>query len=433
MKNRIKFLSAAMVFFCALCTARAQPNYIDNIVVTGTSSLSGVLTNSTSETVFNTLTLSSGSITRLNSGATLSLAGTVTGSAGVIPSSLISGLGSNAISLLITGSASPAANSASLSMASGTTITTRGNGTISLSGSGVNLFSSITSSNGIFSTGAGGEIQLQGAGDIWTLTGTGTIVSLGGAQLTYAGDVTLTGSGALSFGGFTGTLPATGTFGLLGNAQTWTAAQTISASLNIHNGTVTTSITGASISANFSNAANIEFNPLTATNSNLGNNAYNNIKLHADGVRELRAGISGSGVGGASGAYLFTVGVPLYLYGNSVLMLTLSNSTATFASGTTVNTATHNSTVTSMSSARVGAGGTQITGIIRSTVTLSSGAGTITNSAITATTVAVPVLRTQSQSGTVGIAPGVTYFTGSLSLLGTATDNSAYDVMIFVQ
>ena len=59
-------------------------------------------------------------------------------------------------------------------------------------------------------------------------TSGGTGVNNAGT-LTNASNTTITGGGTLALGGFTLTVPATGTPGLLGNAQTWSAANTFSA------------------------------------------------------------------------------------------------------------------------------------------------------------------------------------------------------------
>ncbi len=65
-------------------------------------------------------------------------------------------------------------------------------------------------------------------------------------------------------------------------------------------------------------------------------------------------------------------------------------------------------------------------------MTLASGAATVTNAAITTTSRAFFTGRTQSVSGTVGTAVTASYSSGSMSATATATDNSAYDYIIYV-
>jgi hypothetical protein len=84
------------------------------------------------------------------------------------------------------------------------------------------------------------------AGDL----GTGTLAAARGGTgvsnagtLTNASNTTITGGGTLALGGFTLTVPATGTAGLLGTAQTWSAANIFSSTVELN-----TSSSGLTIS-----------------------------------------------------------------------------------------------------------------------------------------------------------------------------------------
>ncbi len=81
----------------------------------------------------------------------------------------------------------------------------------------------------------------------------------------------------------------------------------------------------------------------------------------------------------------------------------------------------------------VGSAGSAWKQIIGGTVTLSSGAATVTIASCTTTSIVTFTRRTASTSGTIGIDPGATYFSGSFSAAATATDNSAYDYILFVK
>ncbi len=71
--------------------------------------------------------------------------------------------------------------------------------------------------------------SLLGSGDLGIITGTygGTGVNNGASTLTYGANTTITGGGTIGLGGFTLTVPATGTAALLGTANVFTANQAV--------------------------------------------------------------------------------------------------------------------------------------------------------------------------------------------------------------
>ncbi len=110
---------------------------------------------------------------------------------------------------------------------------------------------------------ATGKLGLIASPTISATTLTGIVPSANGGTgvnnagtLTNASNTTITGGGTLALGGFTLTIPATGTAGLLGTIQTWNAANTFSAITTISNataggvgtGALVLSVGGASVS-----------------------------------------------------------------------------------------------------------------------------------------------------------------------------------------
>lgn len=79
------------------------------------------------------------------------------------------------------------------------------------------------------------------------------VASSGGTGVNNAGTLTvpdntsITGGGTLALGGFTLTVPATGTTALLGETQTFTGAKTFSAAVSVTNTTASTSTTTGSL------------------------------------------------------------------------------------------------------------------------------------------------------------------------------------------
>lgn len=124
-------------------------------------------------------TVPTGITLTLASGSTISLAGTFTGSAGIIPISLVNGAGSGTVTQ-VTGA----------------------------NGIGVALSTSTP------------QLTLP-----FTLTGSGS--------LSLSGTTSISGGGAISLGGFTLTVPATGTTALLGTAQTFSQVNTFNQTVNL--------------------------------------------------------------------------------------------------------------------------------------------------------------------------------------------------------
>ena len=147
-----RFFALLAVLTFGAQDGRAATFPINNAVITGTSSISGVLTNSASETIFNTHTLSSGAS--------------------------IVGVGSISLSGGLTGG-------------------------------------SLTTSDGIINTPGGGGIGILNSGDAWALSGSATITSLSYGNFTFSGNTTITGGGTINLNGSTLTIPTTGTVGIL--------------------------------------------------------------------------------------------------------------------------------------------------------------------------------------------------------------------------
>ena len=380
-------------------TARAATFPINNAVITGTSSISDVLTNSASETVFNVTTYSSGSFLRLNSGSTLSLGGTVTGSAGVIPFSLLS----SPVFLGITGSASPAANSASLSMASGTTISTSGSGTLSISApAGSNGFNVFT-----------GTISLYRAGE--------------------TGSYGITIGNSTASGGTSGEVEITAG----GTDKSIRLVPSGSAGVNVNGGLLI--LLGNNPSINDKNGygrIQMDANSTTTTNG-FAIWTYSSSSVRALQISNLDGSITLSGAlkvtnatastGTTSGAAIITGGLGV---GGGVVSTTMSTGTFTASNGGTL-TGTFAGNHTYSGTVTQGTTGTAITAFKIFSVSASSGTATITDSALTSTSVAFFTIATAG--GTIGQNPRPTYNTGSLSFAVTATDTSTYSVGVYIK
>lgn len=288
-----------------------------------------------------------------------------------------SGGSSNPINLLITGSASPAVNSASLSFAPGITWTGSGSGTLSLS-AGLNTFNTAASFSG--------PVNLTNVTDS-TGTTSGSLILLGGAgiakALTVGGNATVSGT----IGNDAGTVQMI-------NLQINPRGVVGSVGISL---TQAGTATGSHMALNTSSAGRYDFISGGSTEAAL-----------SDGVAIAnRFGIS--------------------FGGNASMSMTIESNSGMITAYRGITISSSNASLI------VGATGSAIKGIITGTLTLSSGAGTVTNSAFTTTSRVLFTRRTASVSGTVGIDPGATYNSGSFSAAATATDNSSYDYIFYVQ
>jgi len=248
-------------------------------------------------------------------------------------------------SMLVNTSANSSTNGATVS--GGTVVFRDVRWTSHASGKDVAQSGGTVTVNGGYGTGTGGNLTTSGTVGIASVVssgltiGTTTITSgtsgrvlynnagvvgdlpLGtGVATTLATNLSITGGGTISLGGFTFTVPATGTAALLGTANTFTALQTITpstpgAAIAINSGTVTTSLPYTTTAQTW-NAAGTTFraieNVITDTASASGSTAER--WLGGASGTTLLAQIDKSGmitttsirVGGTSGAYWSTAG-----------------------------------------------------------------------------------------------------------------------------
>ena len=363
-------------------------------------------------------------------------------------------------------------------------------------------------------------------------TGTNSFSLTGGSTTTSTlsfvggGTVTLSGAGTATI-----TVPAaTDTLGLLGTAQTWSAANTFSSTVTEANAVLTGSSLSATstlsiglaqyptltttdsvpkpLTVSFSNTTGAGvgtvatlFGPTVATTGSTANALaqFETISLSATGLARFltlnaftltsanvllegttltlspftniydtattttfngttltgSAAVNLSGATTLSGITKLTNSVILgtNTFSNTATLSTMSgatfviagttlsdSSTTTAISGTTLTVSTTNATLSGTvttsgalhtTTTSIGATGTAFYGLIMASVSASSGVATVTNAALTTTT--IPLWSNTAPAGTVTQSPQFTMHAGSASFAVTSGDTSTYSVVFFIK